>query len=80
MAVDPREDADLVSIDASHLFPAHRTWAGFHRGALLRGYMYEFLQLFAPQLNRKLIDRASNAESAEDVDALFADIELPVLR
>ena len=80
MAVDPREDADLASIDASHLFPAHRTWAGFHRGALLRSYMYDFLQLFAPHLTRRLVDRAGNAENAEDVDALFADAELPVYR
>jgi LysR family cys regulon transcriptional activator len=80
MAVDPREDADLVSIDASHLFPAHRTWAGFHQGALLRGYMYDFLQLFAPHLTRRLVDRASHADTSADVDALFADIELPVYR
>lgn len=80
MAVDPREDADLLSIDASHLFPAHRTWAGFHQGALLRGYMYDFLQLFAPHLTRRLIDRASHAETAADVEALFADVELPTFR
>jgi LysR family cys regulon transcriptional activator len=80
MAVDPREDADLVSIDASHLFPAHQTWAGFHPGALLRGYMYDFLQLFAPHLTRRLVDRASHADTSADVDALFADIELPVYR
>lgn len=80
MAVDAREDADLVSIDASHLFPAHSTWAGFHQGALLRGYMYDFLQLFAPHLTRRLIDRAANAATPTDVDALFTDIELPVYR
>lgn len=80
MAVDAREDADLMSIDASHLFPAHRTWVGFHQGALLRGYMYDFLQLFAPHLTRRLIDRAGHAETADDVEALFADVELPVYR
>jgi LysR family cys regulon transcriptional activator len=80
MSVDPREDADLVSIDASHLFPAHSTWTGFHQGALLRGYMYDFLQLFAPHLTRRLIDRAANAATPTDVDALFTDIELPVYR
>jgi LysR family cys regulon transcriptional activator len=80
MAIDPREDADLVSIDASHLFPAHMTWAGFQQGALLRGYMYDFLQLLAPHLTKRLVDRAGNASSPEDVDALFADAELPVYR
>lgn len=80
MAVDPREDADLISIDASHLFPAHHTWVGFQQGTLLRGYMYDFLQLLAPHLTRRLIDRASHADTADDVDALFADVELPVYR
>jgi LysR family cys regulon transcriptional activator len=80
MAVDAREDADLASIDASHLFPAHSTWVGFHQGALLRGYMYDFLQLFARHLTRRLVDRAGNAPTPADVDALFADVELPVYR
>ena len=52
---------DLVSIDASHLFPAHTTWIGFRRGMLLRKYMYEFAQLLAPHLDRRLVDRAHRA-------------------
>ena len=80
MAIDPREDADLVSIDAAHLFPAHLTWAGFHQGALLRGYMYDFLQLVAPHLTKRLVDRAGNASAPAEVDALFADVELPIYR
>jgi LysR family transcriptional regulator, cys regulon transcriptional activator len=80
MAVDPGEDADLVSIDASHLFPAHATWVGYAQGALLRGYMYEFLQLLAPHLSKRLVDRAGNAATPADVEGLFADIELPVYR
>lgn len=80
MAMDPREDADLVSIDASHLFPAHTTWVGFLQGALLRGYMYEFLQVLAPHLTKRLVDRAGNAPTPSDVDALFADAELPIYR
>jgi len=78
VAVDPIADKDLVSIDASHLFPLHTTWIGFSRGGLLRRYMYEFMQLFAPHLNRRLIDRAASASSQAEVDALFADITLPV--
>jgi LysR family cys regulon transcriptional activator len=80
MAVDPREDGDLVAIDASHLFPAHMTWAGFQQGALLRGYMYDFLQQLAPHLTRRLVDRAGHAATPADVDALFADVELPVYK
>ena len=76
MAVD-ENDPDLKSIDASHLFAAHTTWLGFRRGTLLRKYMYEFAQLLAPHLERRLIDRAHRAASAAEVQQMFAGIELP---
>jgi LysR family cys regulon transcriptional activator len=78
MAVEAEEDRDLVTIDASHLFPAHVTWIGFPRGLLLRKFMYEFMQFFAPHLNRRLIDRAQSMSNHDDVERLFADIELPL--
>lgn len=80
MSLDPREDWDLISLDASHLFPAHLTWVGFHQGALLRGYMYDFLQTLAPHLTKRLVDRSGNASSQAEVEALFADATLPVYR
>ncbi|HEY7997163.1 MAG TPA: HTH-type transcriptional regulator CysB, partial [Steroidobacteraceae bacterium] len=64
-------------IDASHLFAAHTTWLGFRRGTLLRKYMYEFAQLLAPHLERRLIDRAHRAASAAEVQQMFAGIDLP---
>lgn len=78
VALDPVADADLVSIDASHLLPALTTWVGFSRGGLLRGYAYHFLQLLAPHLTRALVDRAAACGTQEEVDALFAHLELPV--
>ena len=71
-------DPDLTSIDAAHLFPAHTTWIGFRRGTLLRKYMYDFAQLLAPHLDRRLVDRAHRAASAEEVAEMFKDIELPM--
>ena len=76
MAVDPG-DADLTAIDASHVFAAHTTWLGFRRGTLLRKYMYDFAQLLAPHLDRRIVDRAHRASSAEEVTQLFAGVELP---
>jgi LysR family transcriptional regulator, cys regulon transcriptional activator len=76
MAVD-EHDPDLVAVDASHLFSAHTTWLGFRRGTLLRKYMYEFAQLLAPHLDRRLVDRAHRAASAQEVAALFAETTLP---
>jgi LysR family transcriptional regulator, cys regulon transcriptional activator len=76
MAVDPH-DPDLTAIDATHLFAAHTTWIGFRRGTLLRKYMYDFAQLLAPHLERRLIERAHGAANAQQVEALFADVALP---
>ena len=76
MAVN-EHDPDLAVIDASHLFAAHVTWIGFRRGTLLRRYMYDFAQLLAPHLDRRLIERAHRAAGAEEVRAMFADLTLP---
>ena len=78
MAVDPVVDSDLVAIDTSDLFPAHVTWIGFRRGGLLRRYQLDFMQLFAPHLTRRLIERAAHAGSQEAVEALTRDVELPL--
>jgi LysR family cys regulon transcriptional activator len=77
MAVD-EADPDLAAVDASHLFAAHTTWIGFRRGTLLRKYMYDFAQLLAPHLDRRLVERAHRAASAEEVAQMLAGIELPL--
>jgi LysR family cys regulon transcriptional activator len=77
MAIEPKDAKDLVSIDAGHLFATHTTWVGFARGGLLRQYMYDFLQLLAPHLSRRLIDRAVACGSAAELEALLAPLQLP---
>jgi LysR family cys regulon transcriptional activator len=78
MAFDARDDEDLVRIDTSDLFPAHVTWIGFRRGGLLRKYQLDFMQLFAPHLTRRVIERAASAPTQAEVDALTKDLELPL--
>jgi len=78
MAIDPHEDGDLVQIDTSELFPAHITWIGFRRGGLLRKYQLDFIQLFAPHLTRRLIERTAKAATQAEVDETVADLELPL--
>jgi LysR family cys regulon transcriptional activator len=78
VAIDPEDDADLVRIDTSHLFPAHTTWIGFRRGGLLRRYQLDFVQQFAPHLTRRTIEKAAGAASQADVDELVKGLELPV--
>jgi LysR family cys regulon transcriptional activator len=78
MAVEVQDDADLVNIDTSDLFPAHTTWIGFRRGGLLRKYQLDFIQLFAPHLTRRLIERTANASTKAEVDELTAGLQSPL--
>lgn len=58
MAFDAKRDSHLRAIDAGHLFRASTTRVALRRGAMMRGYAYEFIELFAPHLNKKTIDKA----------------------
>lgn len=78
MAFDPELDSDLVALDASHLFQSSTTKIGVRRGTFLRGFMYEFIQKFAPHLSRELVAEALMKSSKAEVDELFSKIELPV--
>lgn len=78
-AVDTVADSDLVAIDASHLFASSVTKIGCRRGTFLRGYMYEFIECFAPHLNRERVDAAFACQNKNELDALFSDVELPVV-
>lgn len=62
MAFDGKRDLRLRAIDCAHLFRSNTTRVAIRRGSLLRGYAYEFIELFAPALNRKLIERALAGE------------------
>ncbi len=58
MAFDPKRDRSLRAIDAGHLFESSTTRLGIKRGAYLRRYAYEFIELFAPHLPRAVVERA----------------------
>jgi LysR family transcriptional regulator, cys regulon transcriptional activator len=77
VAIDPVSDTDLAVLDASHLFEGHTTWIGFRRSALLRAYMYEFIELLAPHLPRKLVRETEKLETQEEVDRILADLHIP---
>jgi len=55
MAFDPERDLNLCMLDASHLFPASTTYLGLRRDAFLRDYVYDFIQILVPELNRKTV-------------------------
>jgi LysR family cys regulon transcriptional activator len=77
MAYKPETDSDLVSLDASHLFDPSITRIGFRRGAFIRGFMYEFIEQFAPHLTQETVDRALSCTTKIELESMFADIHLP---
>jgi len=79
MAHDPKVDPDLIALDAGHLFEPSVTRIGFRRGMFLRGFMYDFMRLFAPHLSKERIGKAIElGASREAVDHLFTEVELPM--
>ncbi|MBI2311994.1 MAG: HTH-type transcriptional regulator CysB [Betaproteobacteria bacterium] len=65
MAFDPKRDKGLQAIDASHLFESSTTRIGLRRGDYLRAYVYDFIELFAPQLARRIVQAAMEARGSD---------------
>jgi LysR family cys regulon transcriptional activator len=78
MVFECTDREDLVAIDASELFPRVTTWLGFPRDMVLRGYMVDFVHLFAPHYSQRLIRDAARAQSQIEVDQLLQEIPLPI--
>lgn len=77
MSFKPEDDDDLVMIPADHLFEPSITKIGCRRGTFIRGFMLEFLQVFAPHLTEEVVTRSFNASSRLEVEQIFQNIELP---
>lgn len=78
MAFDPELDKGLGIIDASHLFASSTSHIAFRRGTLLRQYMYDFIQLFAPHLTRELVDATVQLATGQERERLY-EARLPEL-
>ncbi len=75
MSFDATHDQGLIALDASHLFEPSVTNIGFRRGTHLRGYMLEFIELFAPHLTPEVVDRALQARSPDERARLQQELE-----
>ena len=64
MAFDPARDLGLRLIDASHLFESSTTRIAVKPNAYLRGYVYDFIELFAPHLKRAVVDATLKGEGS----------------
>ncbi|MDP5238983.1 HTH-type transcriptional regulator CysB [Uliginosibacterium sp. 31-16] len=66
MAFDPMVDRELAALDAGHLFESSITRIGLPHNTWLRGYAYAFIEMFAPQLNRHVVDAALSGMQGSD--------------
>ena len=62
MAFDPARDHTLQACAADHLFTPSVTRLALRKGTYLRGYVYQFIELFAPHIDRATIDRGLAGE------------------
>ncbi|MFI4903621.1 MAG: CysB family HTH-type transcriptional regulator [Burkholderiales bacterium] len=58
MAWDARKDTAFERLEAAHLFPQATTRLAMRRGVFVRGYVYAFIAMFAPQYGKSAIDDA----------------------
>jgi LysR family transcriptional regulator, cys regulon transcriptional activator len=63
LAFDPVRDTQFDKLDAAHLFSASTTRLALRRGIYLRGFVFDFIALFAPRFDRSAIEAALRGES-----------------
>lgn len=62
MAFDAERDKGLRAIPAGHLFGTNVSRVALKQGAYLRSYVFTFIELMTPSLNRKLVERVLSGE------------------
>jgi LysR family transcriptional regulator, cys regulon transcriptional activator len=63
MAFDPERDRNLRAIPVGQLFGMNVSRVAVKQGAYLRSYVYTFIELLAPTLNRKMVESAMRGSS-----------------
>ena len=66
IAFDPERDRTLRALDARHLFEVNLTRLAIRRGTWLRGYVYAFIEAFAPTLTHAAVQRALAGEALDE--------------
>ena len=65
IAFDPERDRTLRALDARTLFEVNLTRLAIRRGAWLRGYVYAFVEAFAPTLTRAVVEGAMRGKAVD---------------
>ncbi|MGQ3057751.1 MAG: HTH-type transcriptional regulator CysB [Nevskia sp.] len=73
MSHDETLDSDLVSLPVDHLFEQSTTHIGFRQGMFLRGFMFDFIQRFAPHLTREVVETVAAIQDPEQRRRLVAE-------
>ena len=76
-AYNLKEDSDLVVLDGIEMFSGAVTQIVFRPGTILRGYMHDFIETFAPHLKRELVSKLVVNEEPGRADELLREIALP---
>ena len=61
MAFIPERDKHLRMVDAGDLFKPSTTRIAIRKNEYMRGYTYDFIELFAPHLTREVVAKAMHA-------------------
>ena len=64
-AFDAERDKNLRSIPVGHLFGTGRSSILIRKNAYLRSYIYAFIEMISPNLNRKLVEKALAGEGSD---------------
>jgi len=63
LAFIPERDRHLHKIEAAHLFKPTTTYLAVRKNEYLRGYTYDFIELFAPHLTHDVVAKAMHASA-----------------
>jgi len=63
-AYDEKRDRHLRAVEAGHLFGTMTTRIAVRRGTVLREFAYVFIEMFAPQLKRAVVDATLKGEGS----------------
>ena len=66
IAFVPERDRHLRMIETRHLFKANTTRIAIRKNEYLRGYTYDFIELFAPQLTRDVVAKAMHLSTSSE--------------
>ena len=77
VAYNDHDDSDLAVINTSLVLDSYLTSIVMRKGSFLRSYMYDFIETFAPHLDRRVVDEVMSLSSSEDQEKYFINIDIP---